>query len=106
MVSAFGGLNLSKDAYSALLSQAQSAITSANNGLIETGAAVGTMQNQVTQADSAITLQKNVLTTRIDSEETVSSYDVATQVSNLSTQLQTAYSLTAQIAKLSLVKFL
>jgi flagellar hook-associated protein 3 FlgL len=106
MVSAFGGLNLSSGAYSALLSQAQSAITSANSGLIETGAAVGTMQNQVTEANSAITLQQSVLTTRINSQETVNSYDVATQVTNLSTQLQTAYSLTAQIHKLSLVNFL
>jgi flagellar hook-associated protein 3 FlgL len=106
MVSALGGLNLSSDAYAALIGQAQSVITSANNGLIETGAALGTMGNQVTEADSAITLQQNVLTTGINSEETVNSYEVATQVSNLSTQLQAAYSLTAQIAKLSLVKFL
>jgi flagellar hook-associated protein 3 FlgL len=106
MASAFGGLNLSAGAYSALMSQAQSVMTNANNGLIETSAAVGAMQNQVTQADSAITLQQSVLTTRINNEETVNSYDIATQVSNLSTQLQTAYSLTAQIAKLSLVNFL
>ena len=106
MVSALGGLNLSSDAYSALIGQARSVISSANNGLIETGASVGTMQNQVTQANSAIALQRSVLTKRINSEETANSYDVATQVSNLSTQLQTAYSLTAQIAKLSLVNFL
>jgi flagellar hook-associated protein 3 FlgL len=64
------------------------------------------MQNQLTQADSALSLQQNVLTTRINSVESVNSYDVASQVSNLSTQLQTAYSLTAQIHKLSLVNFL
>jgi flagellar hook-associated protein 3 FlgL len=106
MVSALGGLNLSSDAYSALIGQARSVISSANNGLIETAASVGTMQSQVTQANSAITLQQNLLTKQINSEETVNSYQVASQVSNLSTQLQTAYSLTAQIAKLSLVKFL
>jgi flagellar hook-associated protein 3 FlgL len=106
MVSEFGGLNLSSGAYSALMSKAQSVMSVANTGLIESSAAVGTMQNQVTEADSAITLQQNVLTTRLNSQETVNSYDVASQVSNLSTQLQTAYSLTAQIHKLSLVSFL
>ena len=49
MVSAFGALNLSSDAYSALMSTAQSVMNDANNGLIATGAAVGTMQNAVTQ---------------------------------------------------------
>jgi flagellar hook-associated protein 3 FlgL len=106
MVSALGGLNLSAGAYSALMNQAQSVMTGANNGLIETSAAVGTMQSEVTQANSAIALQQSVLTTRINNEESVNSYDVASQVSNLSTQLQTAYSLTAQIHKLSLVSFL
>ncbi len=106
MVSEFAGLNLSSDAYSALLTTANSVTNSANNGLIQAGATVGEMQNQVTQANSAISLQQNLLTTQINANEDVNSYQVATQVSNISTQLQTAYSLTAQIHKLSLVNFL
>ncbi len=106
MLTEFGGLNLSSSAYSALTSAAQSTINTANNGLIQANAALGTMQNQVTDANSAITLQTNVLSTQINSEEAVNSYDVASQVSSLTTQLQTAYSLTAQIHKLSLVSFL
>ncbi len=88
------------------MSTAQSVMNDANNGLIATGAAVGTMQNEVSEASSAITLQQNVLTTQINANESVNAYDVASQVTNLSTQLQTAYSLTAQIHKLSLVSFL
>jgi len=106
MISEFGGLNLSWDATAALMTSAQKVMTSANNGLIQASATVGTMQNQVTQANSAISLQQNVLTSQIGANESVNSYDVASQVSALTTQLQTAYSLTAQIAKLSLVKFL
>ena len=106
MVSAFGGLNLSADAYSSLMSTAQSVMSGASNGLIAVGATVGAMQNQVSAAGSAIALQQNVLTTQINNIESVNAYQVATQVSNLSTQLQTAYSLTAQIQKLSLVNFL
>lgn len=106
MVSEFGGLGLSSDAYAALMNTAQSVMNAANSGLIATGAAVGTIQNQVKEASSAIALQQNVLTTQIDANESVNPYDVASQVTNLSTQLQTAYSLTAQIHKLSLVNFL
>ena len=106
MISAFGGLNLSSDATAALMTSAQKAISAGKNGLIQAGAAVGTMQNQVTQANSAISLQQSILTSQIDANETVNSYDVASQVSALTTQLQTAYALTAQIAKLSLVNFL
>ena len=106
MLSEFGGLNLSSDATAALMTAAQKTMTAANNGLIQAGAAVGAMQNQVTQANSAISLQQNILTSQINGNETVNTYDVASQVSALTTQLQTAYSLTAQIAKLSLVNFL
>ncbi len=106
MVSEFAGLNLGSDAYSALLSTASTVMTSANNGLIQASATIGGMQNQVTQANSAVSLQQNLLTTQINANEDVNSYQVATEVSNLSTQLQTAYSLTAQIHKLSLVNFL
>lgn len=106
MISAFGGLNLSADAAAALMTSAQKVISAGNSGLIQAGAAVGTMQNQVTQANSAISLQQNILTSQIGANENVNSYDVASQVSAITTQLQTAYALTAQIAKLSLVNFL
>jgi flagellar hook-associated protein 3 FlgL len=106
MLSEFGGLNLGASAYQALMTNAQSTMNGANNSLITANAAVGTMQSEVTQANSAITLQQNILTTQMDAKEGVSSYDVASQVTAISNQLQTAYSLTAQIHKLSLVNFL
>jgi len=106
MVSEFGGLNLSSDAYSTLMTTAQSVMNGANNGLIAASATVGTIQNEVKDANDAISLQQNVLTTQINARESVNAYDVVSQVSALSTQLQTAYSLTSQIHKLSLVNFL
>jgi flagellar hook-associated protein 3 FlgL len=106
MVSEFGDLNLASDAYATLMNTAQSVMNNANNQLIQTSAEVGTIQNQVKDSDQAIILQQNVLTTRINAAETVNAYDVASQVTNLSTQLQTAYSLTSQLHKLSLVNFL
>ncbi len=106
MLSEFGGLNLSADAYSALMTSAQTTMNSASNQLTDASAEVGTMQNTVTQANSGISLQQNVLTTQINSKEDVNAYQVASQVTAISNQLQVAYSLTSQIHKLSLVNFL
>ena len=60
----------------------------------------------MTQANSAITLQTEYADHADQRERSRQRYQVATQVTNLTTQLQTAYSLTAQIHKLSLVNFL
>jgi flagellar hook-associated protein 3 FlgL len=106
MLGEFAGLNLNSSAYSALMTAAQSTMNSANTGMIEAGAAVGAMQTTVKDANSAISLQQNVLTSQINAKESVNSYDIASQVSALTNQLQVAYSLTAQIQKLSLVTYL
>jgi len=74
--------------------------------MVEAAAAVGTMQSTVEQATSMISLQQDVLTTQINAKETVDDYKVATEVTALSNQLQVAFSLTAQLHKLSLVNFL
>ncbi|MBB4199397.1 hypothetical protein CCR94_06070 [Rhodoblastus sphagnicola] len=106
MVSVFANQNLNSGAYSAMLTQAQKVMTDANNQFTETAATIGTMQSAVKQANSGITLQQNVLNTQLNANEAINDYDVASQVSALSTQLQVAYSLTSQIHKLSLVNFL
>lgn len=106
MLSEFSNLNLTAEAYSALMKTAQSVINTAGTQLTETAASIGTIQNSVNQSNSSITLQQNVLNKQINAREAVDPYTVATQVTNLSTQLQVAYSLTSQIHKLSLVNFL
>jgi flagellar hook-associated protein 3 FlgL len=106
MLSEFSNLNLNASAYSALMTTAQSTINTANTQFTETAAAIGTMQASVKQANSGISLQQNLLDTQINANESVNAYDVASQVTNLSTQLQVAFSLTSQIQKLSLVNFL
>jgi len=48
----------------------------------------------------------SILTTQISNLEDVNPYEASTQVTNLQTQIETAYSLTAQLQKLSLVNYL
>ncbi|MCW2274932.1 flagellar hook-associated family protein [Rhodoblastus acidophilus] len=106
MLTEFGNLALDQTSYSALVAAAQKTLNAGNSQMIEANAAVGTMQSTVEQANSFISLQQNVLTTQINAKETVDPYVVATQVNALSNQLQVAFSLTAQLHKLSLVNFL
>jgi len=66
----------------------------------------GAAQSQITDANSAMSSQMTLLQQQVDSLDNVNSYSVATQLSTLQTQLETAYQLTAQISQLSLAKFL
>jgi flagellar hook-associated protein 3 FlgL len=106
MLNQFANMNLSSSAYTALMQQAQSVMTAASNDLTDVGATIGTMQSAVKQANSNISLQQDTLNTQINASEAVNPYQAATQLTNLTNQLQVAYSLTAQIQKLSLVNFL
>ncbi|PPQ38562.1 flagellar hook-associated protein 3 FlgL [Rhodoblastus acidophilus] len=106
MLSEFANQNLTADAYTALMQTAQKTVNTASSQLTETAATIGTMQNSVNQSNSSIKLQQNVLNKQINAREAVDPYKVASDVTNLSTQLQVAYSLTSQIHKLSLVNFL
>jgi flagellar hook-associated protein 3 FlgL len=47
-----------------------------------------------------------ILQTQIGNLDNVNSYQVATQISNLQTQIETSYELTAQLQNLSLSKYL
>jgi len=106
MLGEFAGLNLNGTTFNQLVTSAQTTLNTANNQMVEAAAAVGTMQSTVEQATSMISLQQDVLTTQINAKETVDDYKVATEVTALSNQLQVAFSLTAQLHKLSLVNFL
>jgi flagellar hook-associated protein 3 FlgL len=48
----------------------------------------------------------NVLSTQISNLESVNTYEAATRVSELQTQLETSYSLTSQLHNLALVNYL
>jgi flagellar hook-associated protein 3 FlgL len=53
-----------------------------------------------------MSLQINILTSQDGSLENVDPYATATRVNNLTTQIETAYQLTAQLQNLSLAKLL
>lgn len=106
MVANLGTQNLSADALNAVTTTATALVQKAITGLTSTQVSVGLVQSNVSNATDQMSVQMSILTTQINNLEDVNPYEASTQVTNLQTQIETAYSLTAQLQKLSLVNYL
>lgn len=106
MLAGFGGSQLSAAAQQVVASTASSLITQGVSSITATEANVGASLSQVTEANSSMSSQMTILQTQIGNLDNVDSATVAAQINTLSTQLQTAYELTAQLQKLSLAQYL
>jgi flagellar hook-associated protein 3 FlgL len=106
MIADLGTQNLNASAYGAVVNTAQGLLTSAISNLTDIQANVGQTQSNITSATNQMSLQMNILSTQVGNLESVNTYDVATRVTDLQTQIETAYSLTSQLHSLSLVDYL
>ncbi|WOJ88656.1 flagellar hook-associated family protein [Methylocapsa polymorpha] len=106
MVADLGTQNLSSGAYGAVVSTAEGLLTSAIGNLTSLQENVGVVQTTVTNATDQMSLQMNLLSTQVSDLESVNTYEVATRITDLQTQIETSYSLTSQLQQLSLVKYL
>lgn len=106
MLNEFTGSSINSAAMQSVVSQASGLISGAISSLTSTQATLGSAQQRVTDANDNMSAQMNILQTQIGNLDDVNTYQVATQVDSLTTQIQTAYSLTAQLQKLSLVNYL
>jgi len=106
MVSSLGNQNLSASAYQAVVTKAQSLVSSAITGLTDIQTDTGFVQSEITSSNNQMSAQMTVFSTQIDNLESADAYDAATKVNNLQTQIETAYSLTNQLRQLSLVNYI
>lgn len=106
MLSEFGNIGLSAGAQQALASSAVGLINGGATAIAGTEAQLGESQSKITQANASMGSQMTILQTQIGSLDSVDAASVATQLSALQTQLETAYQLTAQIQKLSLAQYI
>ena len=106
MLSEFGNIGLNAGARQALASTAVSVINTGASSLADSQASLGAAQSQIAQANNTMSDQMTLLQTGIGNLDNIDPAKVATQLSALSTQLQTAYQLTAQISKLNLAQYL
>jgi flagellar hook-associated protein 3 FlgL len=67
---------------------------------------LGVTQQRVSDSNDQIDNQVKFLSTSIDGLEQVDSASVLTQVTQLQTQLEAAYTITSQISKLSIMDYM
>lgn len=99
-----GSLNSSTQA--TVLSNAQSLMSSGMQGITNIQTTLGLSQSQITNVSSQMQTQASSINAWISQLQGVDPYQAATNLTNLTTQLETAYSLTNRISKLGLVNYL
>lgn len=106
MLAVFGNAGLSSSVQQAVASTGMSLVTEGVSSITAQEADVGTALATVSDASSSMASQMTILQTQIGNLDNVNTTTIATEITQLSTQLQTAYNLTAQIQKLSLAQYL
>jgi flagellar hook-associated protein 3 FlgL len=106
MLNEFTGTSINPAAMQSVVSSAASLVGQAVTSLTTTQATLGSVQQRVTDANTNMSAQMTILQTQINSLDSVNLYQTSTLVTSLTTQIQTAYSLTAALQKLSLVNYI
>jgi flagellar hook-associated protein 3 FlgL len=106
MLSEFGGSQLSASAQQAVASTAESLISQGQASLTNTQAELGATQSAMTDANNSTSSQLTILQQQVDNLDGVNQDATAAKISSLSTQIQTAYELTARLQQLNLAQYL
>ncbi len=106
MVAELGTANLNQGAFQKLVDQASKLTTDAIQGLTTQQTDLGIVQKSVTDANSRMTVQRDIITNHVDALEGVDPYEASSRLSALMNQIETAYAMTGRIQKLSLLNYL
>ena len=106
MLSDLGAANMNDGARQLLTSRAIETLSKGLNQLTQLQAEIGGNQARLELADQTLDARKNVLTISISDLEEVDQYEASTRVTGLQTLLETSYTLTARISRLSLLNYL
>jgi flagellar hook-associated protein 3 FlgL len=99
------GAGLNDAAYETLMESAGKAIGEAIVDLTATQARLASVQRRVADANERMSVEMHLIATHIDALEGVDPFEASARVSELLTQIETAYALTARIQDLSLLKY-
>lgn len=97
---------LNTGAQSAVLDRAVGLVSEAMAGIAAIQSDTGILENRVTAASERIALQVNVFKTNVRNMEGIDPYEVSSRISQLLSQIEISYTLTARIQQLSLTRFL
>lgn len=106
MIAGLGYANLNSGTQQVLISNARNLTANVTGGITQVQSFLGVTQQRISDSNDQMTAQVNFLTKSIDNLETVDPAAVTTQLSQISTALQAAYSLTNQLNKLSIMNYL
>lgn len=106
MTNVLGSANLNKDAYTTMIDSAMSLTQEGVHEVTTAQSVLGTSQARVTDANTRLNSQVNVLEKSLNSLEAVDPYKAATHVNSLLTQIENSYALTAKLQNMTLLKYL
>lgn len=106
MIADLGVGTLNKEAFGTLVDSAVQMAGQAVEDVAKVQAKLGTAQARIASANERMSSQLNIMNTQIDNLETVDPFEAATRVTTLLTQLETAYSLTARVQRLTILNYL
>ena len=100
------GGKLGADAYKAVMDTAIRTVSGAVSMLTQTQATLGIVQTRLTNANDHMSIQASLLQKTFNSYENVDGYTSQTNITSITTQIETSYSLTSRLQQLSLLKYL
>lgn len=106
MVFDLGQPALNQSAFEVIADKAMALTAGAVLGIGEEQSRLGISQNAISAANERISLRLTALTEGVQGFESVDKYEAATRVNVLMQQLETAYTLTGRISRLSLLNFI
>lgn len=106
MLAAIATKDLGSDARSALAKQAATTLKAGLDGITTLRASVGTRQQRVDIANTALNQQKDVVNAAFSRLEGVDQTEAGLKVTQLETQLQASYTVTGRLQKLSILDYL
>ena len=106
MISELGLDRLGQTTREALVNKAIATFSEATTGVTAMQSKLGAVQEKVEEADERMSLQKDILDAKIIHLEAVDPAEAKIRVDRLMTQIQTSYSLTAQLRTMSLINYL
>ncbi|MBJ6123915.1 flagellin [Microvirga splendida] len=89
-----------------LVHKAIETFSAATTGVTAMQSKLGAVQEKVEEADERMSLQKDILDAKVIHLEAVDPAEAKVRVDRLMTQIQTSYSLTAQLRTMSLINYL
>lgn len=94
------------EAYSAYMSEVKDVLSEGVSGMLRSEGTLGRAQERLSKTMTAQQDRSDLLSSRVLDLEGVDSYEAATRVSTLKSQLEATYAITSQLSKLSFLNYM